>query len=100
MTGTGGAVKTTHSPKATPRGLVSRADVYAQVPHPLFPYGPHPQLFPGTCWRESRMCARCLPTSADRWRHTPQGLSMTLATERSEAGQVRAAMIPGEVGYQ
>lgn len=42
------------------------------------------------------MWARCLPTSADRWRHTPQGLSMTLATERSEAGQVRAATMPGE----
>lgn len=47
-----------------------------------------------TCCLLRSTWARCLPTSAERLRHTLQGLSITLATASSDAGQVSAVTIP------
>lgn len=47
-----------------------------------------------TCCLLLKTCARCFPTSAERFRQTHQGLSMTLAAASKDAGHVRAATIP------
>lgn len=49
-----------------------------------------------TCCLLLKTCARCFPTSAERFRHTHQGLSMTLAAASKDAGQVRAVNMPGQ----
>lgn len=54
------------------------------------------QGFYDTCCLLLNTCARCFPTSAERFRQTHQGLSMTLAAASREAGQVRAATIPAQ----
>lgn len=47
-----------------------------------------------TCCLLLKTCARCFPTSAERFRQTHQGWSMTLAAASRDAGHVRAATIP------
>lgn len=49
-----------------------------------------------TCCLLLKTCARCFPTSAERFRHTHQGWSMTLAAASRDAGHVRAATMPGQ----
>lgn len=47
-----------------------------------------------TCCLLLKTCARCFPTSAERFRQTHQGLSMTLAAASKEAGHVKAVTMP------
>lgn len=67
-----------------------------QVATPFFAFTPLNRNIRrcNTCCRLLKTCARCFPTSAERFRQTHQGWSMTLAAASKDAGHVRAATIP------